>query len=370
MGGGKNERLIVEGISKARSFLVHGWPFVFLVGGCLYSAKPMHDIGGNRQVHPIEIPHPPNLAFSVDANALGHERVFSQIKHRTRSVRVQEYWISHRIPARRPTEPTSASVLPVIDADEKRLRVVIDDGRARIAVWIERVAAEQSVLATVQLSDKDGRGPRGFGVWVKPGVRLTKSNTDNGRMHIELIDDSVAASGWIPVRMLGEVWLEDRNTLSKNKATGTRAVLNVGEAVRESANTEAPVIATTTADVNVTVVSHTNEWTEIEVESSSIYVHGFVPATRLRQEAIFRKSPGPDLSTGGFELPVGTCLFAGLTGEIIGVNVSKHVSTLRETPIRRGWWLLGVQSPWGRIDVHVRDVLTNPQHPSWESCAP
>jgi hypothetical protein len=274
--------------------------------------------------------------------------------------RPARYWINDALgPRTTERRELEIGVLPVLQVKGDRLRVVVEDERARVGVWIERKHVRDVALAHIQLADEAGRAPIGTGVWLKAGAIVTTLRKQNRRVAVQLVED-VEATGWIPQDHIGKVWAADEGGTAPTMLLAAKTTIT-------SAMNRAAVIATSKNEVPVRIVRTIGAWSEVEIEGRSVIVKGFVASNRLRAR------PGELGTADGtwdapFHVPAGTCVYGGPGGQIIGVTLRKIYNVYPEV---MGWAVIRINSPLGQIEgrVHFRQGnIYRASASDWETC--
>jgi hypothetical protein len=306
---------------------------------------------------------------------LGDEAALPRMRHRVRLKRIGRAWLRLDAPpigeeAGDSDEDAIAELMPAIGETANRIRVVTEEDGARVAVWIDRRDVWDSIVAPVKLDG--GAGP--IGVWLEPGapVRVARVRARTVRI-VELRDDAVEARGSVPPAFVGHVWIvphDDRTPTDMARtcpslhqpppADPRRMVVAAGTEIRAAAAETAALLATVRGDADADAVvlrrgiggADGEGWAELEVRRPYARVRGFAPESALEAPGELG-SIGWSCSGHGFgmshadriDVPVGTCLFDGASGDVVGVAT--------ETQTRLGS-LGGAGDPWSMVHVDTR----------------
>ena len=344
---------------------------------------------------------PVTRAGSIDVAAaeLGDAGAVARMHHRVRVKRLGRAWLSSGAPPIRDSgggADDEDQVLPVIGESTGRIRVVTEEDGARVAVWIDRRDAWETVVAPVALDGAAGTaGTAGTaGVWLEAGAPIGAGLRGGRRVNragpvlIELRDPSVEVSGSVPAAFLGHVWIvphDDRApaTLTSCPTTGwrppadarPRAWLSEGEAIRAAPDAGARVLAMVRAAQDVVVIVRGAAWAEVELPLQFARIRGHVPVSALDE-------PGGMLEGmmtcggGGFgishsdriEVPAGTCLYDKAHGDVAGVALEAKVRLGARGKAGSEWSMVYVDTRWSIASMYVRDTGRDPALPTFESC--
>ena len=331
----------------------------------------------------------PRADFDVVPAELGDPGVLQRIVHRVRLRRLGAAWVRERgEPLARVYGGEAASVLPVLGESARKIQVVSDDDNARLALWIDRGDAMRTVLAPVALADHGGRTTPTAGAWIEPGIALDVVERAGPWREVHLQDEQLAVDGWLPPSLIGHVWVASASqpavaNLAKvtvwTPPRDARPLVRLakGAVIRAETDARSRVVATTIADdVIGAVVARRGALTEVELFRPQLRVRGVVATASVLATT-------DDLSTHGsgsghgfgmshadrIEVPAGACLFDGIDGEVVGVQLapSTRLGALRKRDAD-GWSLVFVDSPWALLELYVHDTGADPDHPSWELC--
>jgi hypothetical protein len=352
----------------------------------------------------MAVPPAREVAIDVIPADLGDEAAALRMRHRVRVKRIGRAWL--RLDATPVNDGSGAAdgdpsdeVLPVIGETASRIRVVTEEDGARVAMWIDRRDAWESVVAPVQLEVGGGGGAgaasggAGAGVWLEAGAPV-KVASGGGRGHpgriIELRDDAVAVQGSVPAAFLGHVWIVPHDDHTKTDLAGTcpprvwqpppdpRPRMSLGEdaVIRAAAGEAAPALATLYESLDVVVLRRDVGWATVELRRPSARIRGYVPASALEPA----EAPGElGASCGGrgfgmshtdrIEVAAGTCLFDRANGEVVGVAIETQVRLGSRGRAGSEWPMVYVDNRWAISSLYVHDTGRDPTRPVLDSCA-
>jgi hypothetical protein len=331
----------------------------------------------------VEIPH---ATFDVVPAELGDERVIERIRHRA----IVKHWglawpRDDGTPIGMESEARSADIRPVLGERGRKIRIVVEDDHARLAVWIARDDAADTALAPIQLADGDGHPSN---AWLAPGISLLAKERAGAQRHVEIVDEMLALTGWAPAKAIGTVWVVpagDTTTIAmKSSDVPTwspprdhRPLIRIDHAtpIRIAPDPRARTLATVVAsELVVSVVATGAAFTEIEASRPFARVRGFIANARIL-------GPTDDFVLHGsgsghgfgmshavrWEIPAGTCFYDQRDGEVVGVAL--ETETRLGAQLTDGWALVYVDTPWNVASMYVRNLETEPgQPPRWDAC--
>lgn len=276
---------------------------------------------------------------------------------------VDHYWISTSLPPRifDGTSEGSAS-LPLIDLTESMARVVIEDSKARIAIWIDRRHMVPTVSTVVKLDQHSENSKQG--VWLKPGVPLNLDGKyGESASRVTVSDGLISASGSVVSSILTTVWQRSGTAVGSTPAVMVKPYT----AVYLKPDEGSFVLATVVRAVHALVLANSGTWSEVLIYGNNVEIRGYIPSNTISGEVLTDVDEVDNEGDHEPHLPSGACLFAGLTGQTIGI-AKKDIHSLRSTPVRRGWWTLHVRSPWGVVETIAHDRANNLNNPVWVMC--
>ncbi len=335
------------------------------------------------------------VAIDVVPAELGDEASLERMRHRVRIKRIGRAWLGlDAAPindsAGGDEDDPIDEVLPAIGETASRIRVVTEEDGARVAVWIERRDAWESIVAPVALDT--GAGAGGAGIWLEAGAPVAVARARAGGVRsVELRDEAVELRGTVPAALLGHVWTVPHDDRTKTAMAGTcpevrwepppdpweRRWLAEGAVIRAAASEAAPVLATLREDLDVGIVARGAGWAVVELRRPYARIRGHVPASALEEREGWG-SIGASCGGRGFgmshadriEVPAATCLFDRASGEVIGV--ATETRTRLGTRGRSGdeWSAVYVDTRWSIASLYVHDVGRDPAQLVLDSCAP
>lgn len=328
-------------------------------------------------------------SFAVVPAELGDAGVIDRIRHRTRVRRIAS--ARFRLdgdPIRGATSSDGDFVLPVIGESRARIRVVTQDDSARLAVWVDRDDAWDSITTAIELSDGAGRAEIAHGAWIAPGAPVESGDPDGGRRHVHVHDEAVRVEGWVPASSVAKVWLvpagdrtpmnlemNEWHSFTPPHDPRPQAAIAIHAVLRAAADPKAPVIAIVeAADLHASLLDTAGASREVEILRPHMRLRGFIAASELTptEELIIGHGSGTGHGYGmshtdKIELDVGACLFDAPDGEVVGVQVEHSIRLGRHGAEGR-WSSVYVGNAWALATLYVRDTSDDPNTPRWESC--
>jgi hypothetical protein len=372
------------------------------------------------------------VAIDVSPSELADPAALERMRHRVRLKRIGRAWLrGDALPindgAADDGEPID-EILPAVGETANRIRVVVEEDDARVAVWIDRRDAWETIVAPVRLGLADEAPPAGAwlttgtggataagsggaaagsggaaagsggaaaaGVWLEAGAPIRAPRGPAGARQgrtVELRDEGVAVRGVAPGAFVGHVWIVPHDDRTKTAMASGCSVepwqpraahsalrsLGEGTAIRAAAGEAAPVLATSQERLDAVVLSGGGGWTLVEVRRPYARIRGYVPSLALDPA----DDGGLDVGacgTHGFgmshadriEVPAGTCLFDHSNGEVIGAAIKTKVRLGASARAGADWSMVYVDTRWSLASLYVHDTGRDPAQPAFESCAP
>jgi hypothetical protein len=325
----------------------------------------------------LEIPRAP---YDVVPAELADPRILDRIPHRALIKRWGLAWLVRDgapIGSNTKSDASSAEMIHVIGEYARKIRIVMEDDKARYAVWVAREDAADTVLVPIALADERGIE---LPVWLEPGVRLDAAPKAGALRDVQIVDPMLAVAGWARTGAIGQIWVShaDPKTRWRNPPHGTETLVRLGQGaeLRAAADPKARVIATVKADeLVVRRVAARGAYTEVAADRPFVKVRGFIETTKVLGETDDFVSFGSG-SGHGFgmshavhhEIPAGTCLYDHSEGDVIGVTLEAE-TRLGGKLGDDGWAMIYIDSPWGVSSMYAKNLVRDPsQPPSWDSC--
>ena len=355
------------------------WAFVVLTA-CGPAAHPGTTAERPHDRVEIVAPSIPQADFVVAPAELGDRDAWMRIRHRVRVARrgmASFQPTGERVDndgAANENELSEQPIYPVIGESGDKIRIVVPEDDARLAMWITRGDAATTTLAPVRVGDEHGRADATSGVWLGAGANLVAKPAAGGVRAVSLANPYVDATGFVPAAALGEVWVSgEREAYDPSLAfTSEPAPSATGTELAPGPIRVAPdgaVIATTKEILPVHGATPHGAWMEVDVHAVRVRVHGFVPASAVSTPTALHGLHGS--GTGGgygisdtdeVDVPAGACLYDRAGGDIVGVE---------DAPKRRyagrdenGWRRVYVGTEWGLLNAFVKDTGGG----KWEIC--
>lgn len=275
--------------------------------------------------------------------------------------KVTGYWLKDSLRRREALRSEDELIVPVISVRDDRIRVVVEDGSARIAIWIERENANETVIAKVRLNQTERNSPTHTGLWLKPGTLLRRLERNRTQTRVEMFENGIRSKGWVPTAFLGRVWAATRVPVAPRSTVFLQPHSTISD--RPFPNS---MMFTTSDQMPITLLQQNGDWSEIEIDTPKIYVRGFVSTQKIdaltQHEDVLVPVPSSRSVLPG--MPQGVCLFAGITDEVVGVTLVGAENARRIGK----WWSVFVSSPLARIEVLAQDPAKSATQPAWVMC--
>jgi hypothetical protein len=349
---------------------------------------PATTAGGTVAVAPPQIP---TAGYDATASELNDHTVFERMRHRVRLARDGVAYL--KLDGPRVDATGEASMLavrpmyPVLAEAPDRVRIVVEDDHARLALWVERSDLAQTTLASVQVSDATGHAPAGAGVWLGAGASLdtAERKAAAGFHEIALRSPWIRASGYVPDAALGTVWVAGEHegyepTLAEDDAkppvaTGTTLAPTT---VRATPDGGGAVVAEVLKNAPVRVLTQGATWSEVEIHIPRVRVKGFVDSSKLiagDQLDDHRVGHGHGYGSSGSQIhvPTASCLYDAAGGAVAGLTLGdsdRYLHDLPPLPKTPGWWPVIINTDWGNVTAYVHDTASaaDPKLAVLESC--
>lgn len=280
-------------------------------------------------------------------------------------------------------------ILPVIDEVPRFLRVVIENNKARYAVWVSRADVAPTVLAPTRLVTRDAKVTETSGVWLEPGVQLAVLNSERDVRRVQVVDDELVSEGYAPGARVGNVWVvppggslasnmkrDDLRSWEVRSDRGPLIKLAARTEVRGRPGSDGIVVATFKDNqlVAARMAPSRDGWTEIEVSRPYVRVRGFVADAAVLGPS---EATGTASIAGGrvfgmthayrHDVEAGACLYDRKDGEVIGVQLEKGERLGGQ--IIDGWAMIYVDTPWSVANMWVKNIAPDPAGPPvWDAC--
>lgn len=111
------------------------------------------------------------------------------------------------------------------------------------------------------------------------------------------------------------------------------------------------------------------DWIQVVVDGGFTALGVWVPTDRTKPEDRRPRRGGRSVPFVMASIPAGTCLYAGLTGQPLGVVFVTTQLELQRSPIE-GWFDVEIATALGRIDALLRDTTDGIDASTavWEDC--
>jgi hypothetical protein len=257
-----------------------------------------------------------------------------------------------------------------------------------MALWIAREDTWPVVALPIELSDAAGIAKRDAGVFALRGAPLTLGERTGDRRAVRVRDDLLELRGFVPEKVISNVWIAESGDPKISFDTSfsesytppadlrTRVKFLIETKIRSAPDGKSPVIAVVDKpDVTGYIAANLGEYRQVEIVRPYARVLGYVAASEVSHTPDEIGSHGTGSGHGfgmshsdKIEVPVGTCLFDRVDGEVVGVQ-----SKLSTRYGRRGrdgdkWSAIYIGTSWTIANVYIRDLSDDPKDPRWESC--
>ena len=328
----------------------------------------------------------PRATYDVVPAELGDERVIEWIRHRAIVRHWGLAWLrDDGTPIGVESETHGADIRPVLGERGRKIRIVVEDDHARLAVWIARDDAADTALAPIQLADGDGHPSN---AWLAPGISLVAKERAGAQRHVEIVDEMIALAGWAPAKAIGTVWvvpagdralpaMKSSDVPTWSPPRDSRPLIRIDHAtpIQAAPDSHAWTLATVVAsELVVSVVAKGAAFTEVEVARPFARVRGFIDNARILgpTDDFILHGSGSGHGFGmshavRWEIPAGTCFYDQSEGDVVGVAL--ETETRLGAQLTDGWALVYVDTPWNVASMYVKNLETEPgQPPRWDSC--
>ncbi|HEU0033287.1 MAG TPA: hypothetical protein VFQ53_21790 [Kofleriaceae bacterium] len=338
---------------------------------------------------PARSPAPARASFEVVPAELADPGVLGRIRHRARIKRFGAAWLGTSSEALSTSRDEGdaidelGDVVPVLGESTGKIRIVVEDDDARLAIWVARGDLWESIAAAIPLADRDGHASPSAGVWLSLGAPVVAAPARDHQRFVKLHDPAVLVEGYAAASSIAHVWVVppgapiERSGALPPSDPRPRQLLASHARIRAAAAPDAPVLATIENDeLFAAVLGTRGAYREIELVRPFARIRGFVLATEL--------SPSDDetLSLGGggrhgfgmshadhIDVPAGTCLFESAEGEVVGVQLKPTIRLGHLKSETAGWSRIYIATAWSVVTVYIHDTSRDPAQPAWESCA-
>lgn len=244
----------------------------------------------------------------------------------------------------------------VIERRKDAVRIAVDDGDARMFLWIATTDLEWTVARPTRL-----RGRGAAGVWALPGAALAIAGR-GARVVATYDDGNVVVRGAIARRALTQVFRATRPPASgTHTATGPLR-----------GDPGGPALLTTTHPLDVSPIARgAGEWQLVEHRGRYLRVVGWVRGAELSTDLIGFGTIGSGGSFGmnhtpRIEVPAGACLFDPASGVVAGIQLQRGERFVADQTAAGVTVYVG--NAWGIRQLVVRDLAGGRGAPRWARC--
>jgi hypothetical protein len=253
----------------------------------------------------------------------------------------------------------------LVERGATTVRVAVHSPVARFVVWVRR-ADLLSVL--------------GQEIEVRPTMGASSSNRDiaatlHRGAHVEVLaqkgersqvryNGALEVETWVPTKAL---LLEDEPLENNGAAFRGNPIFNAlpGLAIRGEPRWGADLLAVLARGYFLEDLGAVDAaWNEVGYADSAVEVRGF--ASRQQPPMRLHVTPPPEVASSSLisneTLPAGTCLYATIKGEVVGIT--EQLAVAAEPADREGWWNVSFETAWGPLRFWA-----NRQGGVWTSCA-
>jgi hypothetical protein len=336
----------------------------------------------------VAAPSVPRADFVVVPAELADPGVLDRIPHRVRIQAIGDSWLRDpgKVAKRGDTMKVNV-VLPVLDETPDKVRVAIEDDKARLAIWIAKRDTWPILVAPTVLANSAGKIVRDVGVFAIQGAALHVASHAGPIRRVRVDDPDVELEGHVLAASIGTVWIAGAGDAPPMLSTGSdaewkppapnpRVELAKGALVRLSPDPSAPVIAFTRSEgVAAKLLEKRGAYARVEIARRYARIVGFVIERELATAPTTVSTHGSGRGHGfgmshaqQIDVPAGTCLYDELAGQVVGVTIESMIrlgSTSQPVP---GWALVHVGTQWVTQRLYLKNLGDDPKQPKWESC--
>lgn len=277
-------------------------------------------------------------------------------------VKPRAAWLDVGDRASSPDGEADAVEVTLVETGPTLVRVAVNAPAARFVVWVERrdlfgvMARDVDVRADFTAPAAD------IGATLRQGaaVEILERTAERSRVRYS---GAIELETWVPNDALSaEAEPVDRGGPS---VSGKLLHAAPGMAIRTEPRWGSQLLAALARTYFVNEVRAVDDaWSEVQYSDRAISVRGFAsrrdPPVRLAARAP-SSAPlsGLDLNE---KLTAGTCLYARVRGEVVGIANDYFASTAPAD--NEGWWNVTMETAWGPMTFAARRAG------AWESCEP
>jgi hypothetical protein len=246
-----------------------------------------------------------------------------------------EAWEDAGVPAF-PTE------LVVLDVRPDALRVLVEDGGLRTAVWVERSGFSEHIIRETALAE---------GITALPGAPITRLHAPNGKPRVQVTEGGLTVTAMVSADDLGQVYRPDPIDREFVSVLATPEIYSADGTLITTLELEQ--WGSWVEDVGPSVDGRVS----VAVRTDHLRVEGFVPADSISQTlgGLLGSLHSRGTPSGTHSVPIhliaGTPLYRD--GQIVGVTTAATqllADPAQEPPdITVTVWL-----PWGMTTFQVR----------------
>jgi hypothetical protein len=261
-----------------------------------------------------------------------------------------------------PDSEGEAIEVMLVEPGATMVRVAVSAPAARFVVWVERRDLFGVMGRDVQVR-ADFAPPTGeIGATLRQGaaVEILERTAERSRVRYS---GALELETWVPNDSLAA----EAEPVDQGGASVSGKMLHAapGLAIRAEPRWGSQLLAALARTYFVSEVRAIDDvWSEVQYSDRAISVRGYAsrrdPPVRLASRAP-TSSPLPALELNN-KLTAGTCLYARVRGEVVGIANEYAVAAAPDES--EGWWTVTMETPWGPMSFAARRAG------AWQGCEP
>jgi hypothetical protein len=260
-------------------------------------------------------------------------------------------------------------VWPVIAEAGDRVQIVSSEDNLHLALWVSRVDLATSISEDIIVAGRpvearaiDPEPDAPFAI-LRGGARVAVTARARAEDATEVrFRQEVELAGWVPAPAVGEVFRVDRSPPAADHVARPPATIVDGTLLYAAPDTTSRALVRARAQLPVRATGKRERgWTEVLLDTPHVRVRGWAqPGAITDGPAGSTGSTGRGSGAGSsgrrpMEVPAGTCIYAAIENEVIGVASSTQTRLVLQGAYA-GWWNVLVSSSWGLHEVYVHDI--------------